>query len=351
MKNIIYIILLFYATALQNNVLANDFVTDSVSTSDTVAYKNVDENGIPIVQINKFTYAGQRRWLIDGSQPYVTTKIKPIPAILFGTGVAGLFVVQHQMQQSTIWKETGPFHIQEDWRWSWALDKAGHFYGTYTASYIFSEILLEMGFSLDLGTVTGSALGLLYTGYVEVLDGFSRDFGFSPSDFYADFAGASFYLLQNYVPILQNFSPTFMYVKPSWISEKSRIPHDSFIDDYSAQTFWMSINVHNLLPQEAKPYWPDWLELSIGYGVFSLCAPGHNCDLKYSIPFAPDVYGNRSLLIGLDYNLVKLLPDGGSFWNWLKQGLRLVRILPAPTLQISDRGTNFYLLFPFNIKF
>ena len=347
----IYILILFFAIASFDGAFAFNVSADSVSTGDTTSLQSFDAKGIPVTPISEFTYAGHRRWLIDGSQPYLTTKIKPISAVLLGTGVAALFVVQHQMQQNTIWKKTGPFHIQEDWQWTWALDKAGHFYGSYTASYIFSEILMAMGFSWDLGTITGSALGLLYTSYVEVLDGFSQDFGFSPTDFYADVAGASYHLLQHYVPVLQNFSPTFMYVNPAWIGEKSRVPHDSFIDDYSSQTFWMSINVHNLLPKKARKYWPAWLQLSVGYGVFSLCAPGHDCDLRYSVPFSKEAYGNRSLLIGFDYNLVELLPDGGSFWNWIKQGLRLVRILPAPTLQISDRGTNFYLLFPFGIKF
>ncbi len=351
MQRKIYIIFLILSIALLHRVNAEPLSADSVATADTVGHSSFDEHGNKVTPIDKFTYANHRRWLIDGTQPFEITKIKPISAILFGTAVAAIFVVQHQMQQSTIWKETGPFHIQEDWRWTWGLDKAGHFFGGYATSYFFAEILMAIGVSWEMASITGAGLGLLYTSYVEVLDGFSKDFGFSPTDFYADLAGAGFYLLQYYCPVLQNFSPKFMYVNPAWIGEKTRIPHDSFIDDYSSQTFWLSVNVHNLLPDKAKSYWPDWLELTFGYGVFSLCDPRYDCDLNLSYPFSSEAYGNRSFLIGLDYNLVKLLPDGGSFWNWLKQGLNLFRLLPAPALQISDRGTNFYLLFPFGIKF
>ncbi len=348
----LYIFILIFATLSLTNANSFQISNDSLAISDSIAKAlSAQKTDFPVTPIDKFTFAGERRWLIDGSQPYITTKIKPISAILLGTSVSAIFIVQHQMQQNTIWKKTGPFHIQEDWQWTWALDKAGHFFGGYATSYFFSEVLMTMGFSWDMGTITGSALGFLYTSYVEVLDGFSLDFGFSPTDFYADFAGASFHLLQHYVPALENITPKFLYVEPSWIGEKHREPHDSFIDDYSAQTFWLSLNVHNLLPKNAKPYWPDWLELSLGYGVFSLCTPNPKCDKTISLPFSKDAYGNRSLFIGLDYNLVKLLPDGGSFWNWVKQSINMFRFLPAPTLQISDRGTYFYILFPINIKF
>lgn len=328
----------------------NMYESDRTNSNALSLYDSIDAKGNPITPIADFTYAGNRRWLIDGTQPFKTTKIKPISAIAFTAAMAGIFYIQHDMQQNTIWKEVGDFNIHEDWQYSYGLDKLGHFYAGFASSYILSEVLFGMGFSWELGTLVGSGLGLLYTSYIEILDGYSVHFGFSPSDFYADFAGATFHSLQYYFPVLQNINPKFMYVNPAWIGENKRIPHETFIDDYSSQTFWFSVNVHNLLPDDAKRYWPKWLELTIGYGVFSLCEPGKNCDQNLSYPFSNSAWGNRSLLIGLDYNLVSLLPEGGSFWNWIRQGLDLFRLLPAPTLQISDRGTNFYFLFPINVK-
>ena len=162
-------------------------MTDSVITeNETVTGKAFDDEGFEVTPIDEFTYAGSRRWLIDGTQPYITTKIKPISAIALGTALGGIFIVQHQMQQNTIWKDKGDFNIQEDWRWTWGLDKGGHFYGAYAASYILAEIFMGLGFSWELGTISGSALGLIYTGYIEVLDGYSKGFGFSPTDFYAE---------------------------------------------------------------------------------------------------------------------------------------------------------------------
>ena len=337
-----------------NYLFANDSFPQTLNDSAQSQQKVLTSIQDTINQIttNEFIFADTRRYLIDGSLPMRLTKIKPVSAAIFGATLTGLFVVQHEMQQNTIWKDVGPFHIVEDYQYSLGADKFGHFYGTYMPSYFMSQVFMSTGFGYDLSHVLGGTLGLLYTSYVEVLDGYSKDFGFSPSDWYADFAGASFFVAQHFVPVLQNFQPKFMYVKPSWIGEKNRREAESFIDDYSAQTFWMSINVHNLLPKSMKNYWPDFLELSVGYAVYSLCTcdwHGLPCDPAISEPVSKGAWGNRTLLIGLDYNLVKLLPDDGAFWNWLKQSLNLFRFLPAPTLEIG-RTTRFYLTFPFPIK-
>lgn len=357
MKQIyIYFLLCFFCI---NHLLADDSLnitsnsqtlTNSIQSIQNTISQEPDT--INHISTSEFMFADTRRYLIDGSLPLKTTKIKPISVSIFGASLTGLFIVQHEMQQSTIWKNVGPFHFTEDYQYSLGADKFGHFYGTYMPSYFMSQVFMSTGFGYDLSHVLGGTLGLLYTSYVEILDGYSKDFGFSPSDWYADFAGASFFVAQHFVPVLQNFQPKFMYVKPSWIGEKNRREAESFIDDYSAQTFWMSINIHNLLPKKIKAYWPDFLELTVGYGVFSLCTPSWNglpCDPGVSEPVSEAAWGNRTLLIGLDYNLVKLLPDGGSFWNWLKQSLNQFKILPSPTLAIG-RTTKFYLTFPYPIK-
>ncbi len=54
-------------------------------------------------------------------------------------------------------------------------------------------------------------------------------------------------------------------------------------------------------------------------------------------------------VIGIDYNLVELLPDGVPFWNWLKQSLNYIK-LPAPAIEFSNQGTKFMILYPFTIS-
>lgn len=280
-----------------------------------------------------------------------TTKIKPISISVFIGAYAGIFVLQHIGQMNTIWKNQGKFHIVEDGKYAMYIDKAGHFYGTFLSSYVLSQSLIECGFSYGMANALGSLLGLGYTTYVEVLDGFSRDWGFCPSDFYADVAGALFFLAYSKIPILQNITPKFMYFPPRWFNSYSRKPSTMFIDDYSAHTFWLSINVYNLLPKDAKKFFPNWLEISIGFAVRNLCDPlnpANNCNPMISEPVYPYVWGNRKLILALDVDLVKSLPDGSPFWNWFKQSLNYFKF-PTPALEIG-KPLRFYLFYPFPIK-
>ena len=322
----------------------NDSVVTAANPVNTM-----DDSSAFILQ-NEFMYADNPKYTITGNLPLKNTHIKPLNTAIVGATSIGIFVIQHELQQNTIWKRVGEFHITEDIQYALWIDKFGHFYGGYLIGYVFNEALLTCGFSNDLSTILGGILGLSYQTYVEVLDGMSVDWGFSPSDFYADIAGSAFYVAQKYVPFLQNFTPKFSYVNPQWLGEKDRNPHDSFIDNYSAQNFWMSINIRNIFGGAIKQYIPDWMQVSVGYAAYSLCNPGSGlCDPNISTPINDNVWGNRKIIIALDYDLVKLLPDGPPAWNWFKQTLNYFKF-PAPAIEFGFEGkTKFYFLYPFKI--
>ena len=164
----------------------------------------------------------------------------------------------------------------EDGDYALYSDKLGHVYGSYITAAIFREGLYASGFNNDWATITGGILGLGYETYVEIMDGYGENWGFSPSDYYADVVGAAFFIAQEYVPFLQNFTFKYMYIPADWHGEKRRVGAEMLIDDYSSQTYWLSINMHNILPEPAKDYWPTWLELSVGYAARNLCH--NNCD-------------------------------------------------------------------------
>lgn len=326
---------------------------------ETILLKNnQDENKLLLdssrLSQNEFMYANHNRVMFSGNLPYKQTQIRGKDIALVGSILGVAFIAQHIYQEETIWKDKANFKFEEDAIFSYYADKGGHFYGTYFPCYLFQESFLEMGFDDDDASLYSAIVGLGYNTYVEVLDGYGANYGFSPSDFAADIAGAGFYYLQHKVPFFQNFTPKFCYYKSESFGELSRLPREMFIDDYASQTVFMSVNVHNLLPQDLKAYWPDWLELSFGYAARNLFSPGYadpNSELykKYyekTEVHQDAVFASPRYIVSLDYDLVKLLPDGGSFWNWVKQGLNHWKF-PSPTVEFSKSGTRFYLLFPF----
>ena len=329
----------------EENIVPNDNIFDK---------ENIDaaEKHNKYINEKDFWYADTKMSILIGGLPSLETKIKPIPTTILAVGLAGAFILQHQLQMKTIWKNNKDayFKFQDDLKEEMFIDKCGHFYGAYITSYFLREALVGCGFGWNTANNVAGILGLTYSTYVEIWDGFGPDYGFSPSDFIADVAGATFFIAQHYYPSLRNITPKFIYFPSEWTGYKSRIPTAMFIDDYSSQFFFYSINIYNLLPDKWKTYYPSWLELSVGYTVRNMLDKVRHPDEEQcsECTFWKDGYwGSPRVVLALDYNLEKILPSGGNTWNWFRQTLNRFK-LPSPALEIG-KVTRFYILFPFKL--
>ena len=339
---------------------AQNISKPNAALADTVKLQNADSLNVlsktdssesKYYTFDEFKYADTHLYTLTGDLPLKTTEIRPLEFGLFVGTYATFMVAQHILQMETIWKEQTDFKIMEDGPYALYADKAGHFFGVYLTSYAMREGFLVSGLSYEAATIWGLVGGLSYSTYVEILDGFGKDWGFCPSDFYMDVAGGAFFLGQHYFPFLQNFTPKFSYVPPKWHKERDRVPSEMFIDNYSAHTLWLSVNVHNLLPESLQKYWVDGIDIAFGYAARHLA---DTINTSYR-PGPDDVvidgyFGSPRYIIALDYNLVKLLPEGGKFWNWMRQTLNFFK-LPSPAVEFSKSKTRFYLLYPFQISF
>lgn len=344
-------ILLISFFVLCNNTLFSNELEDSVQNtkqSTPMATRDYLQDTLHIDR-EQYKYADNYRYTLTGELPLKDTKIKPLNFGIFLGTEAAFIAVQHIIQVQTIWSETTSFRFVEDGDYAMYVDKLGHFYGSYFSGYMYNEFFLMSGFSRESATLLGCGLGLAYSTYVEIMDGFGKDWGFSPTDFYSDVSGSVFFLLQHYIPYMQNFTPKFMYFPPEWHGELSRKPSSFFIDDYSSQTFFLSMNVHNMLPESMKRYWPAWLQLSVGYAARNMVDylnPGITYDPSRSPVKFATVAGSPRYILALDYDLVKLLPDGPNWWNWFKQSMNYIK-LPSPAVEFGET-TRLFLLYPFH---
>lgn len=292
---------------------------------------------------DEFQYADNQRYTMLGGTPRRVTEVQPVPTIALGLGVTGLAVGLHIHQRNAWWPggDSARFRFKEDFEYARGLDKAGHFYSSYITATFAGDVLMESGFDRNTATWIGGATGLAYTLYVEIMDGFARDWGFSPSDAAADLVGAGFYVAQEYVPYLQNFTPRWSYVPAAWVGlPTSNQRQKTFIDDYNSTTFWLACNINNMLPASLAEYWPDWMMLSLGYGI-------RNYDVIDAS--GREIGATRRALIGIDYDWVKIIPSSSiGVLNYLRQALNYIR-LPGPTLEIGDDGVRFGVLYPFAI--
>ena len=282
----------------------------------------------------EYRFAGAPRYTVLGEMPNRTTQIRPAPALITGTAVAGLILGIHFYQQNAWWSDRRTeFHYITDWGYAAQADKLGHFYAGFMGSYVGYEMLVASGVSPNTAGWLGPLIAIGFQTYVEIEDGFSP-FGFDPTDQYANIAGPLFWGLRHYIEPLQSLAVKFSYFPNDDYNRGVRDGHEAIlIDDYNGQTMWLSLKVSNILPESIP--WPKWLRIAVGYGATNVDRwdPG---DLL--------LQPGRRAFIALDYDLVELIPDIGSFGNWLVQSLDHFR-LPAPAFQFAPEP-KFYLAWP-----
>ena len=243
----------------------------------------------------------------------------------------------HILQYNSWWaNQRGPFHIEDDPDYEHNYDKYGHAFGGYYTSHFFYEAYAWTGMDSSQATLLAGICGAMYEFYVEIEDGFAKDWGFSPGDAKADIAGAAFYVLRNRIDFLRNFQYKWFYY-PSGEKPYTKDQTLNPLDDYGGQSYWLTVDVHRMLPQPAKQYWPDWLNLALGVS-------------RLYLPFdstSTDYYNQRktAYYIGLDFDMERIIPESSiGIINFIRRGLSYWR-LPAPAYRIYP-DPRFFILFP-----
>ncbi len=257
---------------------------------------------------------------------------------------SGIVVSGSMYLLNKLWYKKFPkrkFHFFND-NAEWMLqDKAGHATTAYNLSAISSNALRCAGYSPEQSAVAGSATGFAFLSLIELLDGFSSGWGFSPGDMLANSAGSGLYLAQYYGWNEQRMQLKFSCHFSIYSFYDSKMMGSGFwervLKDYNGQTYWLSANLSSFLP--ANSDMPRWLNISAGVGAEGMLGARRNpFELHgYQVPefnrrrvfaIAPDV---DLLRIGKSPEAIALL----STINFLK--------IPAPALLFKTNPGKFYL--------
>jgi hypothetical protein len=246
-------------------------------------------------------------------------------------GYAGLYLYFHHAW----WSGTPApkWFVENDWdREERDADKFGHLFGGYQLTRVTSE-LLQAGCVPPSRAVALAALyAYAFQFQIEEWDGTQQLYGFNPSDLIADAAGALFAVAQQHTTSLQYIKPVWSY-RPTEAYRRRNLPghggQPRATTDYSGQTYWFSTDVHGLLPDGAKPFWPSFIRLSPGYSITDYVDPATGGALR----------AKRKLLVSLDLD-PEHLPGDNKVWRTIKHELAFFRI-PGPTLQLTPRNKFF----------
>lgn len=263
--------------------------------------------------------------------------VKPNYALL-----RGIFAAQSVLYLGTIYglskswykNPLTKFTVKDDTGEWLQMDKMGHVYTSYQIARHTAELYRKTGISKRQMLVYGAISGIIFQTPIEILDGFSPDYGFSPGDMIANISGSVIYLgqiaLWDEVRIQPKFSfhyTSLSKVRPELLGSNRS---ESWLKDYNGQTYWFSGSPGTFYRNSG---WPAWLCLSVGYGIQDMVSAekGKSIEMGYR-PY-------RQYYLSLDIDLTKiktkskLLRTIGFFANSIK--------IPAPALQISKKGIDF----------
>ncbi len=200
-----------------------------------------------------------------------------------------------------------PFHFFNDTKEWLQMDKCGHTLTSYHIGKIGYEALKWSGVKENQAVWYGGGLGSAYLLIVELNDGFSKEWGFSPGDFTANTIGSALFIGQQLTwkeqRVALKFSAhttSFAQYRPNTLG--SNLP-ERLLKDYNGQTYWLSANIYSFLPKSSR--FPKWLNLAIGYGADGMTGANEN---PYSVngKNTPSFQRYRQYYLSLDVDLTKI---------------------------------------------
>jgi hypothetical protein len=233
------------------------------------------------------------------------------------------------------------FHFFNDNAEWLQVDKVGHTYSAYTESRANMEAWRWAGLPRKERIWIGGLSGVAYQSIIEVLDGFSSQYGFSPGDFAANIVGSGMFIAQEFAWDDQRIKFKFSFHRKNYgepdLDKRADAIYGSteierFIKDYNAQSYWLSANIKSFFPDSKLP---PWLSLSFGYGAEGMFGARSNVFVENgNIIDRSDIKRYRQWYISPDVDFSKIRTN--------KKGLKILFFVldafkfPAPTLEYSN---------------
>ena len=256
-------------------------------------------------------------------------------SVAYTSAMTGLYFVWYSSGEQT------RFHFFDDSREWQQVDKVGHFYSAYHIARASAEAFKWTGLSEKKAYFWGAMTGIILMTPIEILDGFSSEYGASWSDFIANTGGALFSYGQYALWKEIRIHPKFSFHRTSLASRRPEVLGRGFqeelIKDYNGQTYWLSFDLDKFFPGKSK--FPKWLNLALGYGAQDMIYAEYDQNEALT-----GLQSFRQFYLGIDFDL-NAIPARRKFWKTVLYALNMIH-LPAPTLEFNSRdGMKFHAFY------
>lgn len=232
------------------------------------------------------------------------------------------------------------FNDNDEWN---QMDKAGHMFTSYYEGYYGMHMLQWAGLPKNKAIWYGGTWGLLMQTPIEIMDGFSSEWGFSWGDELANTMGSALLIAQEYAFGGQRFQPKFSYYPTEYATANPNLfgsnIAENMIKDYNGQNYWLSTPISSFAPIK---YIPTWLTISFGFGSKGMMR-GTAKD-QQNDPKARMYKRYRQFFLAFDVNLAGI-DTHNDIANTALGALSWIKI-PSPTIEYSKyRGFKAHLLY------
>lgn len=211
------------------------------------------------------------------------------------------------------------------------MDKIGHVMSSYYIGLVGMELLDWSGVSRKNQLLYGATAGFTFLTAVEVLDGFSSQWGFSWGDFAANAAGTGLLIGQELLWEEQRITMKYSFSQSRYADIRPEVLGSNFLErtikDYNGQTYWLSANIWSFAKDSN---FPKWLNIAFGYGADGML---YGEDLPTN-QIAQNPF--RQFYLSFDIDLVKI-PTKSKFLKSVFSLINFIKI-PAPAIEFRSKG-------------
>jgi len=227
------------------------------------------------------------------------------------------------------------FHFFDDNEEWFLMDKAGHFCTAYYLGKLGKDVLRWSGVENKKAIIYGGSFGWMFLTSVEILDGFSTQWGFSTGDFAANAVGSALFIGQELGWKEQRINIKYSFHETEFPQYRKDQLGSTFaehlIKDYNGQTYWLSANISSFLKDENK--FPKWLNVAFGYGADGLLGARFNPEFNKQGIKNTSFERYRQYYFSLDVDLTRIKTKS-KFLNTVFQTIGFIKF-PAPALEFN----------------
>jgi len=234
------------------------------------------------------------------------------------------------------------FHFFNDNKAWMQMDKAGHALTSYQLGRYGYEVMKWTGTSEKSAIWIGGNLGLFFLTSVEIMDGFSDEWGFSGGDAVANLSGTALFIGQQLAWGEQRMALKFSYSPSDYAQYRPETLGsgglESVLKDYNGQTIWLSVNPSSFGHKE-KPFLP-WLNVALGYGANGMLGGDFNPNFNAAGDALPHTERYRQYYLSLDVDLSRI-ETNNAFLKTIFNVVGFIKI-PAPALEFSQGAVKWH---------